>query len=175
MAKSKKVPFHKIRIHDNRWFLWAIAYLLIVALAMVGYLTVSTLNFDTNNTSITDLRLLHSYNDQRLGFGLRYPVDWSIEAGEFSISFLPNAIADEGVTVAQLPLTGEKILRKTLKIVNEEYATLGTEPATRIINDLGLGRQEVLIIAHHLSKLYVMRGSDGFVNKLSSTFHFLTK
>ena len=171
MAKIKKLrKFHKIVIHNNRWLVWAIAYLLFVAIAMVGYLKVASLDLEISDNSY---KPWHSYKDERLGFSLRYPAEWAIEASSSSIVFLPSQTADEGVTVSVTPLSAESIIRRSLRIVKEEKITLVSHPGLRLSNDLGSGHYETVVIAPFNKNLYVIRGSEGNVEKLLQTFYFL--
>jgi hypothetical protein len=172
---TKKHPIyrlHKIKIHPNRWLGWSIAYGLIVAVALVGYIKVSDVNFEAQLAE-NEFHPWHSYNDARLGFGIRYPADWSIEADNNStISFLPTNLSDEGVSVHVTKPSAEKAIRRTLKILEESKIALDGQIAAKIINNLGQGHTETVILAVHKSKLYVLRGTDSFVEKLILTFHF---
>ena len=169
MAKTKSYKFHNIKIHDNRWLIWAIAYLLFVAIAMLGYLKIANIDLESSENSYSPM---HSYIDARLGFGLRYPADWSIEASNSSIAFLPAQTSDAGVTVIVTTPDAEKSIRKALNIIKEITTTLDNTPASKLINDLGDGHSETVVIAPYNRKLYVVRGSGNLVEKLLQTFYF---
>ena len=70
--------------------------------------------------------------------------------------------------------SAEKALRKTLKIKEETSFKLGQELAARIVNDLGDGHEETLVLVEHNGSLYVLRGSDNLVRKVLLTFYFLS-
>jgi hypothetical protein len=170
MAKTKLHKLHKIKIHHNRWLIWAIAYLLFVGIAMLGYLKIANLDLENSENNYIPM---HSYSDARLGFAMRYPADWSIEASNTSIAFLPAGSSDAGVTVSVLNTTAESSLRKSLQIKKESKITLDNRQSTKIINDLGQGHTETVILTNYNNKLYVFRGSDDLVSKLGLTFYFI--
>lgn len=173
MAKKHPIyRLHKIQIHPNRWLIWALAYSLIVAIALMGYIAVTEVDFETQ-VSDTDFQPRHFYRDSRLGFSLHYPADWSVEAVDSStISFVPTKNMDQGVTVEVTEPSLEKTIRKSLKISGERAIRLDSNPAVKIINDLGRGHFETVVLATHNNKLYVLRGTDTLVQQLSLTFHF---
>src|SRR4051812_23659376 len=113
MPKTKFRKLHKIKLHHNRWLIWAIAYILFVAVAVIGYLKVSNINIDAENSAENVFTAAHSYTSNNLQFALRYPSTWSIEADSAtSISFLPNDTEDSGVTVLVADPSSEKSIRK---------------------------------------------------------------
>ncbi|MEJ0021323.1 MAG: PsbP-related protein [Candidatus Doudnabacteria bacterium] len=172
MAKTKLSKIHKIVIHPNRWLIWTIAYAVIVTVALVGYIKVTDVSFEAQVAENT-FYPWHNYKDSRLGFDVRYPADWSIEADSNSaITFVPSTNSDEGVTVEVTSPDSEKAIRKTLKISSEVSTQLDDMPAQKIANDLGMGHSETVILALHGNKLYVIRGTDAFVRQLQLTFHF---
>ncbi|MBX4187335.1 MAG: hypothetical protein KW802_03745 [Candidatus Doudnabacteria bacterium] len=170
MAKTKSRKFHKIRIHHNRWLMWALAYFIFVAIALLGYLKIANLDLES---SVMDFQPMHSYTDKRLGFALRYPADWSIEAANASISFVPSNTADDGVNVSVTTPNQESSIRRTLKIKKEVSVTFNAVTATKLTNDLGNGHYETVILAPYNKKLYVIRGTAQLVDNLAQTFIFV--
>ncbi len=174
MAKRKLHHLHKIKVHHNRWLIWAISYAVIVAIALVGYVKISDLNLETESQSVFEA--WHSYKDPKLGFGLRYPANWSMEADSAtSINFLPSELSDSGVSVSVVPSSLETSIRRSLKIVKESPVTLDNITATKITNDLGNAHSETVILGKNDNQLYVIRGSENQVRKIIETFYFLTK
>jgi len=172
MAKTKSKKFHKIRVHHNRWLIWAIAYLLFVAIAMVGYVKVSDLSLDSENTSLNSV-LAHTFTDSKHGFTVKYPANWSIESNIDSMTFLPYDSSDNGVTVSVVSPAAEKAIRSSLEISYETKTTVDSSTASKIINDLGSGRGEMVVLINHDKQVFVIRGSTNFVEKFLTTFHFL--
>lgn len=174
MAKIKLRKIHKIKIHPNRYLIWAIAYLLFVAIAMLGYLKVVNLGLE-NEGSESVFKPLHAYANSSLGFGLRYPADWSIEAGNSTVAFLPSAVSDEGVTVSVLASSSEAGIRKTLNITKESSIQINNSSASKIINNLGQNHSETVVIVPHGKQIYVIRGSGVLVDRLLQTFYIINK
>ncbi len=173
MAKRKLHHLHKIKIHHNRWLIWAISYTLIVTIALVAYVKISELWLDSEAENVYAPQ--HSYTDQRLGFALRYPADWSIEAASTSVIFMPTEGDDDGVTVSAVVGGSDIAVRKSLKISAETTVSVGGVTGIKIANDLGMDHTETVILAHHNGKLYIIRGSEVLVQKILPTFHFVTQ
>jgi len=174
MAKTKSRKFHKIKIHHNRWLIWAIAYVVFVGIALTGYLKIANISLDSENSGQNIFVAAHSYSAPSLGFTLRYPADWSIESDSTtSVTFLPTDGAESGVTVSVMAPSAEKSIRKTLKVSEESRTTVDGISAAKITNDLGNGYTETVVMAISNHLLYVVRGSDNFVQNLLVTFHFL--
>ncbi|MEO8065341.1 MAG: hypothetical protein ABI643_00605 [Candidatus Doudnabacteria bacterium] len=171
MAK-KLHKFHQIIVHPNRWLVWAIVYGIFVTIALVGYIQVTEVNFESQIAENT-FQPWHTFQDIRLGFRVHFPADWSIEAVNSSmINIFPSTISDEGVSVLVVPPASENAIRKTLKIVQENTIRVDGSPAQKIINDLGGGHSETVVLAQHNNKLYELRGTDNLVMKLVLTFQF---
>ena len=178
MAKNKYKlnKLHKIKIHHNRWLIWALAYAFFVSIALVGYIKVSDINLDTQLIAENNFMPGHSYTDKVMGFNLKYPSNWSIEANSpTSLSFTPENSNDSGVAVSTIPLSAEKALRKSLHINGESPITVDGVAADEIYNDLGNdGHFEVVLLVRNNKKLYVIRGTKELVDQLLQTFNFLT-
>lgn len=174
MAKKHPIyRLHRIKVHHNRWLIWAIAYSVIVAIAIIGYISVSEVNFESQIIAENNFHSWHTYKNFPLGFSVRYPADWAIEADDnTTVDFVPNSNSDQGVTIAVTAPASEKAIRKSLKILREASIMLDGQPAQKITNDLGRGHSETVILAAHMSKLYVLRGSDSLVRQLQLTFRF---
>jgi hypothetical protein len=174
MAKIKLHQLHKVKIHRNRWLIWSIAYAVVVAIAVIGYIKVSDVGFQAQVPAANTFVPSHTYNDQRLGFGLRYPANWSIEAGSSTaITFTPTDSAEEGVTIRVLDPGDEADLRDSLQIISESVVTVDGQKGKELVNDLGNRARETLILVDHAGKLYVISGSNDLVEQALVTFRFL--
>lgn len=175
-ASGGKQPiyrFHKIKVHDNRWLIWAIAYSLIVAIATVGYIKVTDLQFEKQYAD-TEFRPWRSYTNSGLGFSVKYPADWSIESDDASsLTFLPTDSPDAGVTVIVTQPSAESEIRSGLNIRKEGRTILDGVNSAFISSALENGHSEAIIMSLHDHKLYVIRGTESFVKKLALTFHYL--
>lgn len=173
MAKIKPYHLHRIKIHPNRWLIWAIAYAIIVAIGMVGYIKVTDVNFDSQVAAENQFQPWRSYTNQALGFSLRYPGDWSIEStSKNAVNFIPAASPSEGVSISTSSPTVEKSLRKALNIIAEKSVMVDGAKGSEITNDLGNGALETVILAKHNNKLYVLSGEQKFVRQFLLTFRF---
>jgi hypothetical protein len=175
MAKKKYKlhQLHKIKVHHNRWLAWSIAYVIIVAIALIGYIKVSDINFQSFMSADNSFSPARMFTSKKLGFSIKYPNEWAIEENtDSSVNFAPNDSEDEGVTVSVSALSAEKALRKTLKIKNETTIMVGGSPAQQISNDLGSNHIETVVLAKHSNHLYVIRGTNSLVSKLLLTFNF---
>ncbi|GEM_PF-2124531 len=163
---------HKIKIHKNRWLAWAIAYALIVAIAMISYIKVSEINFEMQIAE-SEFQPWHLYMAKDLGFSVRYPVTWSLEAvGNSSITFMPAKSSDQGVTVMVTNPTDEPAIRQSLTKTDETRILLDNYRAVQILNNLGNGHTETIVMALRNHRLYVLRGTNSLLQQLLLTFHF---
>jgi hypothetical protein len=176
MAKNKYKlsQIHKIKVHHNRWLAWAIAYLLFVAVALVGYIKVSDVNFETDQIQAESAFYpWRGYTNHALGFSLRYPSDWSIEAeSDASLSFVPTDLSKSGVNVAVFNTTEEKSLRKGLSIDSEKKITVDGVVGAEITNEPAQGSAETVVLVTNEKKLYVIRGERSAVMSFLQTFKF---
>lgn len=176
MARKKHIIFrlHKIKIHPNRWLAWAICYALIMAIAMVGYIQVSEINFETGLMPENHFVPWRAFTNKQFFYSLRYPADWSIEAQDKStILFVPSNSTDEGVSLAVLKPSAETAIRNSIKNIGESRIVLDNYRAVKISNDLGQGHFETVVMSLRHGRLYVLRGTDAQVQKLILTFNFL--
>src|SRR5687768_11256854 len=163
MAKKKYKlhQLHKIKVHHNRWLIWAIAYVVIVTIAVLGYIKVSNVNFDTDLLAETQYQSSNTYKNNALGFALRYPYNWSIEAeNSETVRFQPNDGPEEGFSIQVTKTSSETAIRRGIDELSEERIVLDGNRAVKIINDLGNGASETVIMSIYKEKLYVLRGDN---------------
>jgi len=170
---KRKSKFHQIIVHHNRWLIWAVAYTLMVTIALVGYIKVSDIQMESDLTAENTFTPAHSYTNQFLGFSLRYPSNWAIEADNNSVTFAPTSSADLGVSVTVTAVADEKALRKSLTISTEKTISVDNVTGIEITNNLSEGHLEAVVLVRHNNKLYVIRGTENFVDQLLLTFNFL--
>ena len=164
--------FFKIKIHNNRWLIWAIAYVVFVAIAVLGYINISISNIDSDIVADNQFQPWRIYKNSDLGFSQRYPSDWWLEKlDKSSVGFVPRG-SDQALTIQVIKPSAETAIRKTLKIRDESRTTLDDNPAAKITNNLGNNHFETVILSIHNHRLYVMRGSQSFVQKFQLTFNF---
>lgn len=175
MAKKKYKlhQLHKIKVHHNRWLIWAIAYVVIVTIAVLGYIKVTNVNFETDLLAETQYLSSNTYTNKVLGFSLRYPGAWSIEAeNSETLRFQPTDGPKEGFTIQVTKPSAETAIRRSIDEISEERVVLDGNRAVKIIGDLGAGSSETIVMSIYKEKLYVLRGDNNEVNKLLVTFRF---
>ena len=171
--KYKLHQLHKIKVHHNRWLIWAIAYVVIVSIAVLGYIKVSDVNFESGLFAETQYKPFSTYTNNTLGFSLRYPSTWSIEAEDSeTVSFSPASSSKEGFSVRVTKPANEVAIRKGIDKLDEMRVVLDGNRAVKLVNDLGNGVSETVIMSIYKEKLYVLRGDNDEVNKLLLSFRF---
>ncbi|OGE87756.1 MAG: hypothetical protein A3J07_03525 [Candidatus Doudnabacteria bacterium RIFCSPLOWO2_02_FULL_49_13] len=172
MAKQKHPIYrlHKIKVHHNRWLIWAIAYVLFVAIALIGYIKVSD---EAQSSQVAEQTFVswHTYENPKLGFSLRYPASWAVEADEVSAIFAPES--GQGIEVSVYKPNAERTIRKPLNVISESPVMVDGVKATGIVNDLGGGRVEGVVLAKTDRHIYVIRGSKSDINKILLTFNLI--
>lgn len=169
MAKTKWRKLHKIKIHKNRWLAWAIAYAVIVVIGVVGYIQVSEVNFETQMAAESQFQPWRSFQNSALGFSIRYPADWSVNAlGTTTTAFSNPANSSSSMTVAVLNPSAETQIRKSLKHPQDMRMLLDNQRAVKIQSD-----SETVILALYKSRLYVLSSSSAsLLDKFALTFRF---
>jgi hypothetical protein len=180
MSKNKHPIFrmHKIKVHHNRWLIWASAYMVFVAIALVGYIAVTNLNFDSELlVAENEYKPWRSYTNHELGFALRYPGEWSIEAmSNTSIDFVPVDMFKSSLNISVYPASNEKDLIKALDVASERTTDLAGVTAKEFVNRLTVGTAvETVLLAVDNRRVYVIRGEHGPVRQFAQTFRFINE
>ena len=178
MAKNKYQlsQLHKVQVHHNRWFIWALVYLIFIFIALSGYLKVSDIKTDTQELAAdSNFSPRHTYSNKNLGFSLRYPPDWAIEAGsDTSVDFLPAVLSYPGVNVSVYDAADEPEIRQALGIKVEKPLTLDGQRGSVVTSLLkGSNVEETVVLVQNEGRLYVIRGPAGVVDEFIITFNFL--
>lgn len=179
MAKNKHPIFrmHKIQLHPNRWLIWAGAYSVFVAIALLGYIAVSSMNFDSEFLASENQYVpWRSYTNHELDFSLRYPGDWSIEAvSHSSVDFVPLDLTRPSVNLTVFDADDEKAIRKGMNILDEEEVMVAGKTGVRITNEVAEGATETVIMVENNESIYVLRGSRAAVEKFIVSFNVLNE
>ena len=112
---------------------------------------------------------------EELGFFLRYPAAWSIEASsETSVDFVPEILSRPGVNVSVYDSRDEGSLRETLDIESEKKIEVDGQPASEITNAAeGQNPAETVVLVKNGGLLYAVRGTPGSVRAFMQTFNFI--
>jgi hypothetical protein len=159
MAKAKRnwKHIHKIRVHHNRWLWWTVALSILMAVALVGYIKVSNIYFDTQFGHQQEvMKNWNTFTNKSYGYIVKYPKNWAIEAeSQTSLNFVNPADAGEYFSVTVYPITEEKVVREELsnRDDDEEEVTLVKEDGT----------------------LYVLRGKSDLFDRIVESFRFQQK
>ncbi len=177
MAKNKYQlsQIHKVKIHHNRWLIWAIAYLCFIFIALLGYIQISSVNVETEElTAENSFQPWHPYKNEELKFSLRYPDKWSIEpASQTSVDFVPEMLSRPGVNVSVYASGDEKSIRAVLDVQSENKIEVDGIPATRLTTKLAGNETETVVLVKKDGRLYVLRGTLGSVSAFLQTFKFI--
>jgi hypothetical protein len=168
MAKKRK-GFHRIIIHPNRYLIWALAIMLIVAAALVSYIYITNINFDRDLSSGTDLKYWHTYKD--VDMTLRYPADWLIDAGTGYIGF-GTSNSDVFLVYSYSP-PNDPAYDSYSKLANVQKITVDGLAGIRVPDQKNPNQRIVFVKTS--KKLYEFRGSTGLFDQILNTVHFLKK
>jgi len=180
MAKLKKEKrnwkhIHKVRVHENRWLLWAVASTIIAASALIAYIQVSNVHFETQvgfNDPIVNSWT--SFSNRVYGYTLRYPKSWAIEADSASgMSFVSPVDANEYFSVTVYPVSAERDVRTTLSSIDEEATVVAGMGAERLT--LRNNRAENVILLKVDDDLFVLRGKSAAFDKIVESFKLQQK
>lgn len=173
MKIHKKIKrLHKIKIHHNRWLIWACAAAVVAAIALVGYIEVSEISFQDQIFNFNDVGSQKTYHDQSLGFSINYPNSWGIEAAENNVVFSDPEKSGEDVSVFVYDADAEKALRQSLNISDTDDIKIDSVKGTRITNSITKKVKEQVILLPFGDKLYVIRGNGALFSRIATSFKF---
>lgn len=164
---KKKHAFHKTKIHHNRWLAWAIAISIIVGTALVGFIKVSSQNFETEivPSAVFNWRL---FAHPTYGFSLNLPHNWQASEDKSAVaSFASAADEREKLAVKIFELDTESQIRTNFRTWKQTEIMLDSVAALRFANG-----SEKIIMAKHNGEIYVLRGTGLQFDKVASTFKF---
>lgn len=164
---------HKIKVHKNRWLVWAFFAALAAGVALVGYIKVSDVDFENQVFNYSDTKLWRTYSDGRLGFSLKYPMNWGIEAMGEGIEFSDTSNPQNNVTVFVYDASAERSIRQSLNIEKEEKIRIDSVEGRRIENAITSKVMEDVVLIKSGDRLYVIRGSGNMFDKVVTSFNFL--
>ncbi len=167
---------HKIKIHHNRWFIWAIVVSFVVMVSLLSYIKVSSLLFDEylSYPAILDDYGIN-YRDNRLGFAMRHPNNWGIESTEENIvEFSDSKNLDEIISVAVYEAGDEAAVRGTLSVKSEKSIMVNGNSARELTVKTAAGGMETVVLLNKNGSLYVIRGASPFFGSVLSTFKVVT-
>ena len=168
MAKTKQ-QFHKIKIHPNRWLVWALSISVLTAAGLIAYISVSSLAFEAEMQAPDASRNWRQYTNPEYGFSLNVPPTWSAQSVTgATASFGVKTNPQEGLTITVKDAQKEKAARASLAGFSEQKITVGGVEASEFSST---GEKYVLV--NHNGKLYVIKSSSKQFDRVLATFIFI--
>jgi hypothetical protein len=174
--KSKRnwKHIHKIKVHHNRWLMWAISAAIIVAAALIAYIQVSNIYFESNIFGQPVTGSWTNFTNRVYGYSLKYPKNWAIEAETASsMSFESVSDPNESVSVTIYPGANEKDLRAALFTTKETATEVAGLKAVKVSRNKNQAESVVMFKAG--AELYVIRGQSSSFDKIVESFRFQQK
>lgn len=168
--KLKKL--HKIKVHHNRWLIWAIVSALFATIALVGYIKISEEYFGAQVSNFNDVETWKMYRDSRLGFSMNYPGKWVIESQRNGIEFSDPKQPADGITISFYDPKDEVAVLAGINKVSEERFKIGDLIGMKYTDSISKKVNEEVILVKYNNKLYSIRGSGKSYEKVLSSFKF---
>ncbi len=168
---------HKLKkvIHPNRYFIWALAAIVIVALALLAYILRSSISFDQSFV-FSEIYSKRVYTDAKNNFSLRYPGSWQLERDSSgNVIFENPGNLRENVTVSAISADNEKLVRSAFKIISERHIARANLKIDLIIAKIlkdGAGQTNLAFIRGPDREFYLFGDSplfESFVNNFRVT------
>jgi hypothetical protein len=152
MAKRK---FHTKVIHPNRYLIWALVVMVIVAGLLVSYASLTQFDIDSNIVN-PNTDFWHTYKNGALSF--RYPAQWLIDPGSGYVGFGPKD-QDEFLVYTYSP-PNDAAYQSYLTRTDAKQIMVDQLPGIRV-TDLS-GRGEQIAFVKTAKYLYEFRGHTLF-------------
>ncbi len=167
---------HKVRVHENRWLMWAISLSIIMFIGLIGYINISSYKFDTDMADPAYLSRHGSvYKDAQRGFLLNHPRSWGVEAEAPNIiNFIDPYNFGKSITVGLYAPADEAALRKSFVVEKETKVTLSGVDTVQLQVVAGIEKKKVILV-EHLGTLYMISGNSEWFGGIVRTFVFLEK
>lgn len=170
--KTNWKHIHKVRIHENRWLAWTIAIAVLLCAALVAYIQVTDIHFETQMSFSSGPNANWStFNHRSAGYNLKYPKTWGLETeSESSLSFINAQNPNEYFSVSTYPTSEERQIRTSLIISNELPVKIGGLSGTMVSQ--GRNQSESIALVRERDTLFVLRGTGSNFNRILATFRF---
>jgi len=160
-------------LHPNRWFIWAIAVMVIVLGSLFAYITISSLNDSSEQSSgLLQSRQMPVYTSVTLGVSMQYPTGWVIDnSSSTAITFDNPQNNSESITVSKSTAASIAKLEKSSNVISKSnYINNGLQLTVLTIKAVGHNSSpiKVGIVQSAKSAFVVTGGSDQFTAILNS-------
>jgi hypothetical protein len=167
----------KIKVHHNRWLIWAVSLTVIACFMLLSYIKITdyVLDYQSMDTAlINDNGVI--YKDNVLGFSLYHPKDWGVESEvRDTITFNDPKNNGAGLEVSLYELDDERALRDVLEISREQTVFVDDQKGARLTVTDGRKTIESVVLVPHDGMLYVIRGSTAWFDQVLSSFKFIAR
>lgn len=167
MAKRKR-KFHKIVIHPNRYLVWAVAVMLIVAASLTSYIYISSLGFD-DLLNQPDVNYWHTYKTSE--FSMRYPADWLIDSGIDYVGF-GDKQSDKFLVYTYNP-PNDPAYEAYAKLPSARHINIDGVLGIRVTDPNSTGSRIAFVKTS--DTLYEFRGQTKYFDNIMDTVRFLKK
>lgn len=166
---------HKIKVHHNRWLIWAIAAAVFACAALVGYIKVTGITFDSQMFfGQTTSSNWATFRHNSIGYSLKYPRTWGVEADdESTLSFVNPADPNEYFSVSVYPISAEKTVKNSLFNTKQQEVVVSGHEGLMISQDKS--QAENVIMVKDDNDLYVLRGRGAYFNRIVDSFRWTQK
>ncbi len=151
-------------LHPNRYFIWALAYLIIFVFALLAYIYISAIDQD-NQSVFSELKSRRVYTDSQLGFSVKYPSSWNLERDQrANIAFENSDNKQESITVTATTLEMASVIRSAVNIRQEtDYQRSGyTVAIIKAGNAKGQDLLDLALISTAKKLFYISGHSSQF-------------
>jgi hypothetical protein len=179
MPKAKEKTswkhIHKIKVHDNRWLAWTMAIAVLACAALVAYIQVTDIQFQTQMSFTTGPSATWStFNHRAAGYNLKYPRTWALEAeSDSTMVFVNPANSNEYFSVSTYSPSQEDEVRASIFTTNEEPVKVGGLSGTRISQNRN--QPESAAMFSDGETLFVLRGKGNSFDPILASFRLNQK
>jgi hypothetical protein len=164
---------HKIKIHHNRWLIWAIAFSVIVFSCLLAYISTSQRAFEQNMADFSYLN--HNgvvYRDVKHGFSLKHPYNWGVEVPQPDLVVFSDPFNyGQSLEVEIYKPADRAALKKAADVASQQ--TLTVDGVTGEQWNLGSDSEmETMILLENNGMLYVIRSNTPWLTHILATWHF---
>jgi hypothetical protein len=171
--KRKLKNLHKIKIHNNRWLGWVFAVAILAGVALVGYIKISDVHFESQFGLVDYTAKWHVFRHKSDGYSLKYPNTWALEAETGTISFVNPADPNQYFSVTTYDAGQEEQIRKTL--FNTKQTSVTIDGFKGVMISQSKKQPESVVMLENDNTLYVLRGKGYLFERILTTFKFQEK
>lgn len=168
-------------IHPNRWFIWALVFLLIASFALMFVIKSYLLELEQEviEQQTLSLPISKTYSSPALGISVRYPFSWQIEVDPLEARVFtlqnPNDFG-ENITFAVTDPKYESLIRSNLKIAKEEKIMIADVSGTWLEGaDINDSATSDVVLFEHSGSLYYIGGQAKNFEGIVKSIRFLTR